>query len=610
MASQQNAFDRECLEALVSIAKTLGQMSLYKIGHPAVAGTLALAEQRLTEALAQTDGELVFSIDQDKWIANGRIIGTTGQTPTAIINLFNRFKLGSLSFLSGLTNAELAALCELAAMRTDAPQAQDPKGYLAGRDVTRILFNEAVYAKMDEAPPPPVAAAEGDGGAPAEELIQAMEGKTVEDALQTLVNKAVPDVAERSKVYERVARLLREDIQKRVDEVTKALNREKNILQNEQARTGAVLQNMAEGVVVVDENGKILMMNPAAEHIYGTTLAQAAGTHIAEKTGEEHLVTLAVDLQDPTGDADISKEVTTKAVPDTGRTLKASGAVVQNQAGKVVGMVTSLPDVAKHKELQRMQRDFVAHVTHELRAPLSSIRAAIEILQGTFEGKLKDDEERLLASALKNSDRLADLINSILDFSKIESGQMTVFPKRADPEKIAREAVDSLTPWCQKKKVALSLKAPPGLPVVSADSGRTVQVLVNLLSNAIKFTPAGGSIDVRLDLAQAGQERFIQFAVKDTGAGIPKSEQKRIFEKFVQIAAGEMHVGGTGLGLAIAKALVHLQGGKMWVESEEGKGSTFLFTLPVHVAPRDGTVAQEQPVVSLPWWKKLLGLKK
>ncbi|MFA6004643.1 MAG: histidine kinase dimerization/phospho-acceptor domain-containing protein, partial [Elusimicrobiota bacterium] len=481
-------FDRLCLDVLQWLAKTLGQMSLYKVGHPAVAATLRLAEQHLTGALANTAGELTFSMDQGKWIANGCIIGATAQTPHSVVGLFNRFKLSSITFKSGCSNQELIAFCELAAMRADAPQAADPKAFLAGQGVANILLNEAVYTKLgkdaaapaESAEPGAVPAAGGGAGAGASEggLPEglSLDGQTLEGAIQSLVTCAVPEQAKRAQVTDRVMQLVGEDIQRRVMEVTKTLRQEKTVLQNEQARTQNVIGNMVEGVVVVDEQGKILMMNPAAEQVYGVTLAQAAGKHLTEKAGDEHLITLATELTAP-NDREIVPDVQVKALEDTRRTLKSAGAVVQNEAGKVVGMVSSLSDVAKHKELQRVQRDFVAHVTHELRAPLSSIRAALEILEGQFQGKLKEDEGKLLNTALKNSDRLADMINSILDFSKIESGQMTVYPKQSNPEALAQEAHDSIKPWAMKKGINLELSVNPSLPTVNADPKRTVQIL-------------------------------------------------------------------------------------------------------------------------------------
>ncbi len=651
--------EKQTLEALKAIGKALGQMALYKVGHPAVIATITLAQENLAAALAlSSGGEIAIGIDRDKLILNARVVGTLSQLPASLANLFNRFKLSSLSFKTGISADELIAFCELAAMRGDSSAAADPKGYLAERSVTNIVFNEAVYLKAGdkgsgagagagpgggtggagagagagpgaggqgagdgpagegEGPGAGAGAGAGEGGAAAGQaaiqgIADAIAGGSLERTMMALVEKAVPDPVLRKKVIEQVMKLLEQDIAKRVEEVTVPLKREKKTLQNEAKRTDSVLSNMVEGVVVVDDQGKILMMNPAAEQIYGQTLAQTAGQGITDKSSEQFVVTMAADLTSP-ADRDIGTEVKLQGDADTQRTLRASSAIVKTEEGKVVGMVSALPDATKHKELQRMQRDFVAHVTHELRAPLSSIRAALEILQGQFAGKIEEDETRMLNTALKNSDRLADMINSILDFSKIESGQMEVYPKPTEAAKIAQDAVDSLQPWAQKKRIELSLAAPDGLPVVMADASRTVQVIVNLLSNSIKFTPAGGKITVKLAKRAEGNQGFVEYAVTDTGPGIAKSEQSKIFEKFVQIAAGEMHIGGTGLGLSIAKALVHLQKGKMWIESEAGQGATFLFTLPVHVAAsaEASVVRTKAPVASsVPWWKKLLGLK-
>ncbi|MBI3553445.1 MAG: PAS domain S-box protein [Elusimicrobia bacterium] len=622
MAEQQQeltVWDKECMEALKALGKTLGQMTLYKIGHPAVAATLQIAEDNIQQALSQTPkGAVLYLLDQGKVIANGRIIGAVNALPNWIPVLFKRFKLSSLSFKAGLTHEEIVAFCELAASRADASNS-DAKAYLEGHGVARIAVNEAVYSIMSTAereaqPPteaPPADPAQEAIAAEAQEVItQAVDQGSIEKAIEVLVQRAVPDQARRAEVLAKVLELLKSDIEKRVEQVTRALRTEKTVIENEQARTQSVLSNMAEGVVVVDDKGKVLMMNPAAEQIYGTTLAQVAGTHLIENTGEEHVVTLADNLATPPGDKKIAPEVKVAGGDEVKKTLKSAGAVVQNEQGKVVGMVSTLSDAAKYKEVQRMQRDFVAHVTHELRAPLSSIRAALEILQGEVASKLKEDENRMLATAMKNSDRLAELINSILDFSKIESGQMQVYPKKSDAEKIGRESVDALGAWAAKKRISLSFAAPPDLPPVTADAQRTVQVLINLLSNAIKFTPVGGTITVRVSLSAADKGKFVEFAVIDSGPGIAKADQKKIFEKFVQIAAGEMHVGGTGLGLAIAKALVHLQGGKMWVESDVGKGAAFLFSVPIYVSVKEATPAVEKRIeVKLPWWKKLFGLK-
>jgi PAS domain S-box-containing protein len=634
--------ERQCLEALKAIGKALGQMALYKVGHPAVAETIRIARENLDSALALApNGELVVSLDQQKLIANGRVIGTAAQLPNTIVNVYNRFKLTSLTFRVGLSAEEIAGFCELAALRPDAAAATDPRTFLAEKGVTHLILNEAVYMKAGDQGAGPGAGAGpgngdetgtgagGEGGAGAgagagvgpgvgggsgEEQIRgisaAIASGSLERTMMALVEKSVPDPVLRAKVIAQVMKLLESDIAKRVEEVTTPLKREKKAVENEAARTTSVMQNMVEGVVVVDDQGKILMMNPAAEQIYGETLAKTAGKGISEKASDQFVVTMASEIATP-ADRDIKRDVMSLGDEATKKTLRASSAIVQTEEGKVVGVVTALPDAAKHRELQKIQRDFIAHVTHELRAPLSSIRAALEIMQSEFGAGKEGDEARMLATALKNSDRLADMINGILDFSKIESGQMSVFPKPVEPEKIAKEAVDSLLPWAQKKRIELSMAAPGGLPLVDSDLPRTVQVIVNLLSNAIKFTPAGGKIVVKLARRAEENGTYVEFAVSDTGPGIPKAEQQRVFEKFAQIASGESHVGGTGLGLSIAKALVHLQKGRMWIESEPGSGASFLFTLPVFAGQAvEATSVRTKTVAAdvRPWWKKMLGL--
>ncbi|HVA66109.1 MAG TPA: ATP-binding protein [Elusimicrobiota bacterium] len=614
----ESRWQEQCLEALKAIGKALGQMSLYRVGHPAVAETLKAAFGALEAAERESGGaEISFSVTQGKIIANGRIIGMAAKLPSAAPGFFERLRVGTLTFKPGLRMEELEAFCELSALRREALGGVSPKDYLSKRGVEHIILDEAVYAKINAGPgkagqpglgPGSGAASPGAGGAGADaDFAPRLAGeKSLDAAMRALIERAVADPGQREKVREAVAGFLEQDIRRRVDEATKPLREAKTRVENEQARTEGVLHQAVDGVIVVDEQGKILMMNPVAEQVWGAPLAQAAGLAIVEKAGENQVVTLAAELAAP-ADRPIDARARTAAPPDLRRSVQASGAVVQTEAGKIVGMVAGPTDAAKLRETERMQREFVAHVTHELRSPLSSIRAALEILQGEAAPKLGAEHGRMLSTAVKNSDRLADLISSILDFSKIEAGQMEVHPGKADAEALVREAAESLAAWALKKGIRISCEAAPGLPPVRADGPRTVQVLINLLSNAIKFTPTGGAAIVRVG-ADPQDGRRLRFSVADTGPGIAKDQQDKIFDKFVQIAAGELHPGGTGLGLSIAKALTHLQQGRLWLESDEGKGATFYFTLPVFVAQSSDAADGADKPAAKPWWKRILGL--
>ncbi|MBI5245287.1 MAG: PAS domain S-box protein [Elusimicrobia bacterium] len=618
MAEPISDRDRLCLEVLKTIGKTLSQMNLYHPSHPAVKAMLEEGARALSALLAEIpEGELAYTLDAGKVIANGRIVGAVADLPSSIANTFSRFKLNSIIFLRGVSADELSAFCQLAALRPDAAKGVDPAAYLSERSVAGIRLAEALYAKVDQMPEE--APAQGGAGVeaapaaepaqeaePVAEAIEKMADESLEKTIELLAKRAGADSGQCARIRDSVMRRVRAELEARVSEATRELKKQTTVLANEQARTQAVLSNIAEGVVVVDDSGRVLMMNSAAEELYGANLADLAGKPLSEHAREEHLLAMSKETSVPE-DKPASGEVAIAAREETKRTLRASTAIVQTESGKPVGMVSALSDAAKFRELQKMQREFVAHVTHELRSPLTAIRAALEILEGELAGKLPPEESRIMMNALKNTDRLEDLVNSILDFSKIESGQMTLYPKPGPPGQLAQEALDSMRPWAMKKGVQLELAAEAVLPTISADPKRTVQVLINLLSNAIKFTPSGGRI--RLSVVPAADPaKFVQFSVCDTGPGIAKADQQKIFQKFVQIAAGEKHVGGTGLGLAIAKAFVHLQQGQMWVESDVGKGSTFLFTVPVYVPPPEDAAAKPKPKPR-PWWKRLLGYK-
>ena len=222
-----------------------------------------------------------------------------------------------------------------------------------------------------------------------------------------------------------------------------------------------------------------------------------------------------------------------------------------------------------------------SYMTHELRAPLTSIRSALDILSAQIEARLSPEERRIIDMAVRNSERLDALINDIMDFSKIRAGKMSMAPRSVDPRELIQEAVDSLRSWAVAKGVRLiRTDTDEPLPRVCADRRRAVQVLINLLSNAIKFTPGGGKVEICASLGRFEHTGMVLFKVKDSGPGIPHKDLQRVFQCFEQSAMGVKTSEGTGLGLTLAKAMVELQGGRIWAECWKGLGASFLFTLP------------------------------
>jgi two-component system phosphate regulon sensor histidine kinase PhoR len=234
-----------------------------------------------------------------------------------------------------------------------------------------------------------------------------------------------------------------------------------------------------------------------------------------------------------------------------------------------------LQDLTRMRRLEMIRRDFVSNVSHELRTPLASLKALTETLQ---EGALEDPPaaRRFLLRMEHEIDNLTQLVQELLELSRIESGKVPLKKTRVTPWELVSPAVERMMVQAERAGVHLSLDCPDSLPPVLADQSRMGQVLVNLVHNAIKFTSPGGEIVIQ---AQQDQNMVV-FTVRDTGAGIAPEALPRIFERFYK-ADRSRSSGGTGLGLSIAKNMVQAHGGRIWAESEVGKGSTFYFSLPI-----------------------------
>jgi len=236
----------------------------------------------------------------------------------------------------------------------------------------------------------------------------------------------------------------------------------------------------------------------------------------------------------------------------------------------------------KLRELDRLKSEFVANVSHELRTPLTAIKGAADLLLREVPGPLNEKQSHYLSRVRSNTQHLTGLINDLLDLSKIEGGKIELQAERVSLAGLIHEVVETLRPIAAEKSIALETPLPQASMLVWADRDKITQVLTNLVGNAIKFTPPNG----RVTVASASHDtEGVRVSVSDTGPGTAEGERDRIFDKFYQVAVnGGPKPKGTGLGLAISKSLVELHGGKIWVESEPARGSTFYFTLPAAVS--------------------------
>jgi two-component system phosphate regulon sensor histidine kinase PhoR len=243
--------------------------------------------------------------------------------------------------------------------------------------------------------------------------------------------------------------------------------------------------------------------------------------------------------------------------------------------GVILGAIAVFHDITRLKGLEKIRQDFVANVSHELRTPLTTIKGYAETL---LEGALKEDVASQFVQVIKrHTDRLAKIVEDLLTLSKIESREFQLKREKISINEFIEDVLDFVKEAAERKRITLSkVEISPFLDVL-ADRHSLEEVFVNLLDNAIKYTPEGGKVTMSAVETTPGE---IQFSVKDNGIGIPREDIPRIFERFYRVDKGRsQEMGGTGLGLSIVKHLVQAHGGKVWVESEPGKGSVFYFTL-------------------------------
>jgi len=228
----------------------------------------------------------------------------------------------------------------------------------------------------------------------------------------------------------------------------------------------------------------------------------------------------------------------------------------------------------KLKELDKRKSAFVANVSHEFRSPLTAIKESLSIVLDGFTGDINIKQKKILESGKKNLERLIRLVTNLLDLSKIEAGKVQMKKEQFDIMPLMDEILTTYEGEISKKKSTLKKDVPQDIGSIWADRDKLSEVIINLLNNAIKYTPTKGNIAVKLE----GGKEEVRFEISDTGPGIPKEDQDKIFDKFERITSEKQE--GTGLGLPIAKDIVELHKGKIWIESEIGKGSKFIFTLP------------------------------
>jgi len=354
----------------------------------------------------------------------------------------------------------------------------------------------------------------------------------------------------------------------------------------------SMLGGMSEGVIGLDSAHRVMFINSAAKILLGVNEIKMERP-LWESLDKKEIVESFKDIA--CGSEFKIREISFSVGSRT-EIFKVYFAPISDSLGKPAGWIILLTDITKEKEIDRMKSEFISTTSHELRTPLAAIRESVMLILDGTTGALSKEQDRFLKIAKRNIDRLTTLINDLLDISKIESGKMQLKKSPYDIEEVIKGALEPMYILARENDLELKDEYEAGLPEVQCDADKIIQVITNLVSNSLKYTPAGGSISIKVSRCQSVQDKdiskiqgakdtfkdYLVVAVKDTGMGIDKNDFNRLFMKFGQLDGSlTRRSGGTGLGLVICKELVSMHGGEIWVESEVGKGSTFSFTLPV-----------------------------
>jgi two-component system phosphate regulon sensor histidine kinase PhoR len=369
------------------------------------------------------------------------------------------------------------------------------------------------------------------------------------------------------------------DLARALNETAARLDQTMQTLREERDRSAAILRSMVEGVAVISVDEKLVFCNQAFCELVGAVAGECHGRPLVEIARVPEM--LEIVRRALSGREGSSGEIVIGSVRP--RNFVAVAAPVHPRGESIGGAVVVLHDISELRRLERIRRDFVANVSHELRTPLTAIQGFAETLLG---GALAEAEtaRRFLEIIREHATRMNRLTEDLLKLSLIEAGQLQMEFASVRAEDVVASCVETARVRADSKRITIATDCAPGLPAVRADAGRLREALQNLLDNAVQYTGEGGRVTIGVARAQGteGRGEHIVFTVADTGIGIPEADQQRIFERFYRVdAARSREQGGTGLGLAIVKHIVEAHGGRIWVESEVGRGSRFHFSLSV-----------------------------
>jgi len=407
---------------------------------------------------------------------------------------------------------------------------------------------------------------------------------TVESAVEAMKKGAYdfipkPFTPDQLRIVVRRA-LERRTLQKEADFLRSEREKSLRDIATEKSKVKTIINCMGDGVLVCDRDRCVVLSNPAASRMLNISESSLLGNFLPQcglhpdlsKTIDESLQARKTGYSSVSQELSIGEEIY----------LRAQTAPVKNDLGEIMGSVTVLEDISHLKELDKMKSEFIAMVAHELRAPIATVEQQLGVILNKMAGEVTGKQEELLSRAKERTKGVLTLINDLLDLSKIEAGKMVQYKEPLSLQEVIQRVVEGMKDEADAKKIALDFSPPRQTSLIHADRNSMEGIFTNLISNAIKYTPDQGKVRIAL-----GEESgFLKATVSDTGIGIKKEDLPRIFDRFYRVKSAETRqIIGTGLGLSIVKSIVDAHLGSISVESEVGKGTTFMLLFPKESHP-------------------------
>lgn len=350
---------------------------------------------------------------------------------------------------------------------------------------------------------------------------------------------------------------------------------------HEKSRMGTLIRQVSDGVMATDREKQVALANPAFLRLTGYRGESPIGMPVKELINNDRLLQLIDEAlsMPPDQFAELTEEFDQGTLAENKEAVLAVRCVpFRDRLHRNLGTVTVVHDITALKKMDKIKSDFVSMVAHEIKSPMNSVLALVKVIQDGLAGDVTEKQREILGRVSEKIKGLSDLAADLLDLSRIESGLITLEKERLQIASVLSEQVTFHQTRAQAKNIHLSLEPVPELPPVLANKRAIEEVIANLLTNAIKYTPDEGEVAV-----SAGAERdYVHVAVKDTGFGIAPEDLNRVFDRFYRVKNDQTRmISGTGLGLAIVKSIVEAHNGRIEVESEPGRGSTFHVFLPV-----------------------------